>query len=428
MEDRRRAAGRATAPAPFWTRTRAIALYPLHGSAGWALLALTLCSLLGMLPGIGWIIGIVVALGTYAYAFEILRHTANGHLDAPQYGMDVFDGAVMRLLLAMIVMFAGIAMIAVFTRSLMLTGIALLAFVLLQPGMVISLAIDGSLRRALNPMVPIELATRIGWPYLAAFGLLFVIQASALTANRWLKTYLPPLVDDLAVMVVSTWGLFAAFHLMGYLVYQYHEALGYEPDHGELPDRHDPDQRLLDEAEGLVRDGHTAAALDSLRGAVRSRAVSLAVHELYHRLLRQGGRGEAVSEHARQYLSRLLDERQERKALAVMRELLDLDAEFVPARAEQAAQLATRAQQGGQFQLATDILLAALRAWPRAPQAPQWSLDAAMLLAERFSRDDEARSLLQQALDATEDDDLRRKLQAALKALPQADATAADPA
>lgn len=421
MEDRHRprSRGRPAAPAPFWTRTRAIALYPLHGPALWSLIALTLCSLLAILPGVGWILGIVTWLVIYKYAFEILRHTANGHPDAPQHGFDVGDGTVVRLVLLMILMVFAMGLVAALTRSLALTGLALLAVVLLQPGCVISLALDGSLRRALNPAVPLGLATRIGWPYLAAFGLLFVIQASALTANRWLQAWLPPVLDDLAVTVVSIWGLFATFHLMGYLVYQYHEALGFEPDALDAADRHDPDQRLLDEAEALVRDGHADSALETLRGAVRSRAVSLAVHELYQRLLAQGSRADELREHARQYLARLINERQERRALALMRTMLDLQPDFAPAQDTHGSLLAERARLAGQHRLASDILLVLLKTWPRAPQAPQWALDAAMLLAERLGRDDEARALLLHALTISDDQEQRRRLQAALKALPQ---------
>lgn len=431
MEDRRyrtRArSGHSAAPAPFWTRTRAIALYPLQGSALWTLVALTLCSLLGILPGVGWIIAIVTWLAIYKYAFEILRHTANGHPESPQHGFDVGDGTVLRLILLMILMVAAVAAVALLTRSPALTGVALLLAALLQPGCVISLALDGSLRRALNPAVSLGLATRIGWPYLAAFGLLFVIQGSAFTANRWLHRYLPPVLDDLAITVVSIWGLFATFHLMGYLVYQYHEVLGFEPDALDAPDRHDPDRPLLDEAEGQVRDGHPEAALETLRAAVRSRAVGLPVHELYHRLLRQGARRDELREHARHYVSRLVDERQERRALALMREMLDQQPDFVPAQDAQAALLAERARLAGQYQLASDILSAMLKTWPRSPQAPQWSLDAAMLLAERFGRDDDARALLRQGLAASEDEEQRRKLQAALKALSGTDIAAARP-
>ncbi|ELQ13543.1 DUF4013 domain-containing protein [Xanthomonas translucens] len=421
MEDRHRAGAsraRRSTPAPFWARTRAIALYPLRGGALFALIALTLCRLLGMLPGIGWILGMVTALAIYKYAFEILRHTADGYMEAPERGFDIGDGVVLRLLALMIVLGAVVVAAALLAGPIagMLT---LLAVVLLQPGFLISLAIDGSLRRALNPAVSIGLALRIGWPYLAAFGLLFVIQASALTAANRLQQYLPPLASDLAVGVVTIWGLFAAFHLLGYLVYQYHEVLGYEPaaDDDATHARHDPDQRVLDEAEQFVRDGHAVEALQLLRGEVRSRAVSLEVHELYQRLLRSGGRADDLREHSRQYINRLLQEKQERRALALLREALNADPDFAPLLPEQASLLAERAQLAGQFKLALDGLLAARRAWPKEPEFSVWSLGAALLLAERCGDDAQARTLLQDALAHCEDEAQRGKLQAALKAL-----------
>lgn len=428
MEDRyrRHAGARSTTPAPFWTRIRAIALYPLQGAALWSLIALTLCGLLAMLPVVGWIIGILTWLAIYRYAFEILRHTANGHLEPPEHTLEAGDGAVLRLLLLTILLFVPVIAVAVLTRSLPLTALVAVAVVLLQPGCVISLAMDGSLRRALNPMVPLTLATRIGWPYLAAFGLLFVIQASAATADHWLGEYLPPVVADLAATAVSIWGLFATFHLMGYLVYQYHDRLGFEPDAHDAPGRDDPDGRLLADAEARVAEGELAQAMQLLRGEIRSRAVGLPVHELYHRLLRQGGQGDELREHARQYLSRLMHERQERRALALSREMLDLQPDFVPAQQEHAVALVERARLAGQYRLCTDLLLAMLGHWPRAPLAPHWQLEAAMLLAERFGEDEPARELLRRALDGCEDQDLRRKLQAALGALPPAPVLAAD--
>lgn len=423
MEDRRNVPGarrpvdRLAQPLPFWSRTRAIALFPLQGAALWSLIALTLCSALTILPGIGGILSLIIGLATYRYAFEILRHTANGHPGAPEYGLGLDDGAIWRMFVLFILAAVLVGFVAGFTRSVGMTVMAVGAVMLLLPGSVISLAMDGSLRRALNPAVPLGLATRIGWPYLAAFGLLFVISISSLMAAGWLNQYLPPLVSRLAANFMTTWGLFSVFHLLGYLVFQYHEVLGFEPEALQQEARHDPDQRLLDEAEGLVRDGHTANALESLRGAVRSRAVSLAVHELYQRLLRQGSRPDELREHSRQYISRLIAEKQDRRALAVLREALDQDPDFVPAQMEQAVALVERARLGGQHQLSADALRAMLRAWPRAAQAGQWSLDLALLLAERFGDDAQARAILVEALQRCEDEEQRRRLQAAQAAL-----------
>jgi len=420
MDDRYRAhMGRATsAPEPFWQRLRAIAFYPLRGPALYSMIALTLCSLLTIVPVVGWIIAILTWLAAYKYSFDILRHTADGHMDSPEHALGTGDGTVLRLLALTILLAIAVVLVAVFagpTAGLL----ALLLVVFLQPGCLISLAMDGSLRQALNPATSLTLALRIGWPYLAAFGLLFVIQASALTASSWVHQFLPPFVGDLAVTMVSLWGLFAAFHLMGYLVYQYHEDLGYEPgSHYErLPERHAPDQRLLDEAGHFVREGQADTAIEILRAEVRSRLVGLPVLELYQRLLRSSGRTKELHEHTRQYIGRLLAEKQGHRALALLREALDADSAFVPLLPEQGEELAERARLAGQFQLTTDILRAMLQAWPKSPAAAKWSLDAALLLAERFGRDDEARQLLEQALTRCEDEEQRGKLETALKAL-----------
>ncbi|KIQ24589.1 DUF4013 domain-containing protein [Xanthomonas campestris] len=419
MEDRFRARKVAAqaAPAPFWTRIPAIATYPLRGSALYALIALTLCSALLVLPGILKLVVLgVLGMATYTYAFDILRHSANGEHDAPRLGYNSFDSAVLRLILLAFALGIVIAAAGVIAGKPGLT-VAYLAVQLLLPGMMIALAIDGSLRRALNPAVSIDMALRIGWPYLAAYGLLYVIQGSGTAAIFVALKYLPPVVRELTIVVASIWSLFASFHLMGYLVYQYHEELGYAPSGGVALQREDPDQRLLDEAEQFVRDGHSDEAFQALRGAVRSRAVSLAVHELYQRLLRQHHRNDELRDHTRQYINRLLQEKQERRALALQREALDTDPAFAPLLPEQATLLAERAKMAGQYQLATDGLLAAIGAWPRERMLPAWSLDAGLLLAERFGRDDDARMVLQNALDHCDDDAQRAKLAAALKAV-----------
>lgn len=419
MEDRFRArkAAAQAAPAAFWTRIPAIATYPLRGSALYALIALTLCSALLVLPGILKLVVMgVLGMATYTYAFDILRHTADGQADAPRLGYDSFDSAVLRLILLAIALGIVIGVAAGIAGPLGLT-IAYLGTMLLLPGMLISLAIDGSLRRALNPAVSIDMALRIGWPYLAAYGLLYVIQGSGTAAVFVALKYLPPLVREAAVMMTSIWTLFASFHLLGYLVYQYHEELGYVPSGGAAHERIDPDQRLLDEAEQYVRDGHSDEAFQALRGAVRARAVSLAVHELYQRLLRQHHRNDELREHTRQYINRLLQEKQERRALALQREALDSDPAFTPLLPEHATLLAERAKMAGQFQLATDGLLAAIAGWPRDPMLPSWSLDAGLMLAERFGRDAQARAILQNAADRCDNDAQRAKLDAALRAV-----------
>ena len=382
-------------PVPFWLRLRGISTYPFRGAALSSLIALTLLSLLGIVPLLGWIVVLLLWVAAYKYAFEILRNTADGRMEAPEVMLGTDDGVVVRLLGMMIVLGA-VAIVALVVGGPAIGLLVLAAIVFLQPGCVMSLALDGSLSRALNPATSLRLVARIGWPYLAVFGLLFVIQASALTAGAWLSRVMPPVLADLSVTAVSFWGLFAAFHLMGYLIYQYHAVLGYEPDQAtSLPGRHSPDNDLLAEAEDYVRAGQLDTALELLRSETSSRAVGIEVHELYHRLLRQQGDLPALIGHAGQYLNLLMLEagpQHGRRALGLLREALDADATFVPLQIEHAGQLVERARLGGQSQLAVDTWRALLGAHPRHPDAPAWRM-----LSDRFGRDDEARTLLMQA-------------------------------
>lgn len=405
-------------PVPFWNRLRAITLYPLRGTALVVLVVLTLGSLLGYLPGIGWFLTLVMYASAYKFAFEILRATADGETEPPENSVAVGNGVVWKLLALQFVFLFVVA--AAFGAGGPLIGLGvMLAIVFMQPGCMMSLAIDGSFGRAIDPTTAFGIAGRIGGPYLAVFGLLFVIQASAATAGDWLAGIMPAMLGQLASMAFFLWGLFAAFHLMGYLVYQYHEVLGYEPEAHQraLPKLEDRDCALLEQAESRVRDGRTEEAVMLLREEIRSRAVTPAVHELYRRLLRQSGDPRAADEHARMYLNLLMTEKQDRKALGLLREALDANPDFVPMQIEHGEQLAMRAKLSGQGQLALDAWQAMLRADARNPNAPRWAFEAAMVLVEKFGRDAEARVLLERARALSTDAQFVEKIDAALKPL-----------
>jgi hypothetical protein len=406
------------APPPFWHRLRQITLYPMRGGALAALIGLTLASLLGYVPMIGPLLTLVVWLGAYKFSFEILRSTADGRMEAPEIVQSVDNGVVWRFIWLQVVCIGVVIFGTLFGGVII--GLALLVLiVLMQPGAIMSLAIDGDFGRAIDPSTTFAIIGRVGGAYFAVFGLLFVIQASAATAGEWLEGWMPPVLGALALNLFSFWGLFAAFHLMGYLVYQYHDALGYEPESHRhaRPKLADRDGTLLEQAEQLVRDGRNPAAIELLGAEVRSRAVGFDVHELYRRLLRSSGDRSAADDHARLYLNLLVMEKQDRRALGLLREALDANPDFVPMQLEHAEQLVERARASGQAQLALDLGLALLRKHPRNDAAARWALAAALLMVDRFGRDAEARALLEHALAQCNDATLRDKLQSALKPL-----------
>ncbi|MGO4550088.1 hypothetical protein AB4059_03150 [Lysobacter sp. 2RAF19] len=408
----------AAAPEPFWQRISAIALYPVRGAAFVTLVMLALLALARVLPFIGWLIGIAMWLAAYKYAFEILRRSADGDMESPEVILTVDNGVVWRFL-ALQILLGALFFALILTKHVLLIvgGLALLVF--LQPALTMTLAMTGSLSAALNPATSFSVVARIGWPYLAVVGALFVIQLGAVMAGAWFGHIMPSFVANWLATVLGFWGLFCAFHLMGYLIFQAHEELGYAPATLQ-PDAARPaigggaTDPVIAQAEPLIREGRITDAIALLRTEVRTRAVSVEVHELYRRLLQQAGDVRVVLEHARQFVHQLMMEKQDRKALPLLRESLDADPAFVTLLPEHGARLAEQARLGGQAQLAVDALHALFNAHPGDPASAQWGLTAAMLLLERFNRPTEAKVLLERARTRTQDPALLQKIDAAL--------------
>jgi tetratricopeptide (TPR) repeat protein len=412
---------RAVAPPaePFWQRIPSIALYPARGAALMTLIALALASLLRVIPFIGGIVSILVWLAAYKYAFEILRRTADGYMDPPEVELSIDDGVVWRFV-GMQVILAGALVACAVIAGAKAGLLALVVLGFLQPGMTMTLAMSGSMTAALNPANALSLVARVGFPYFAVFGLLFVIQASALIAGVAVARAFP-LLGPVVLMFALCWAMFSAFHLMGYLLYQSHESLGFQPDALRDDARPMPGapagDALLRQVEPLLRDGKTDEALALLRGEVRTRAVTDEAHEVYRRLLKQSGDTAAVQDHARQFLHSLMTERQDRRALGLLRESLDADPTFVPADSSHAERLAELARLGGQSQLALDAYQALMHTFPGDAHASQWALHAAMLLVDRFGRDADAKALLEQARERATDPAMVQKIDATMKAI-----------
>lgn len=404
---------------PFWNHLRGIARYPFTGSALASLITLTLLNLLAVLPFGGWMFGLIVQLAACRYAFEILVHTARGHMEPPDVSIHTHTGTVVRFLLLCALVAALLIAVQLWVDKLafvvLMSGISLLL-----PGSIMSLAIDGSLLRALNPLTPLAMMNRIGASYFTAFGLLFVIQISAATAGDLLADFVPLLLVDSVVTLTWIWGLFAAFHLMGYLVFQHRDVLGFEVEPQPARSGRRPrDVTLTEHTESSLAEGDVDTALARIREEMRERAVPLETHQLFRRLLRSRGAEADLVAHAGPYLNLLLLEKREREALALLRETLSAEPSFTPHEAEDGERLARRAQELGLNSLAIDIWLAMLKRWPRNPARVNWALATAPLLAQR-NRLQEARALLQESGEKLEDPKRKAAIDAALEALPEA--------
>lgn len=385
----------ATPIVPFWNRLRQITLYPAHLGALITILILALCKLALYLP-FGRILALLVTLAMYKYAFECLRATANGFLEPPEVGMSV-DGGVARKQLWLIAIFIVVAAFGIALLGPVGGGLLALFLGFSLPGATMTLAMEESLASALNPGKWFGIFARIGWPYLAVVALCLVIMLSEAYAAALAATVLPTAVAIVAVNIISNYALVVTFHLMGYLIYQYHNEIGHVPSAPQLAKlvaKPDPDQELLDEAGTLLRDGKPDEATALLRGRLRVQGGTAAVHMQYRKLLRLSDDKTELLRHGREYLNILVAQEKDRPALDLLRECVALDPAFALNDAELITHLAHKAAQTGQPQVALRLLSGFHKRFPKSKDIPRNYLLVADLLHERMNQDEQALTLL----------------------------------
>ncbi len=395
------------------------ALYPLRGEALATLIVLTLLGILAWLPGAGMFLSIAIYFSGYKYAFEILLATANDRTAAPILIVEAGNGDVWRmlgLLLALLLL----VWLANKTGFDWAAWVLLGGFALLQPAIVVSLALDDGLLHAANPVNALRMIERIGAAYFPVAGVLLLFQTMVALAAIFLQPVLPGFFIALLVDAAFYWGLFACFRVLGLTIYLHRDALGFTPStHADaLPTLQDHDRALLERVDAKREQGDLQGALALLRDELADRPASAMAHERYLALLNVAGDAGSRDAHAVRFLGVLAQEKQAQRALGLMRESLSRNPEFALADPEHGEWLATRARELGQLRLATDIWRSLLRADPRHPHAPDWALCAAETLHERLNDVATARSTLQAARSASRDDAACARLDAALNSLP----------
>lgn len=381
---------------PFWNRLREISAYPLHSSAMLTIVVLALCHLVKFLP-FGWFLDLLVWVAMYKYAFECLRASADGRLEPPEVSAGIEDSLGWKQIWLQV---AFIAMAIVgFMLGPVVGLVVLLVLGLSWPGAIMSLAMDENLGHALNPATWMAIFARIGWPYLALVALYFVFFVSQSYAQAFVAAVLPAFLAIIVVNVITNYVIVATFHLMGYLIYQYHDEVGYEPAAHTVPARllvRDEDQETLDGAAALVRDGKPEEACDLVGQQLRGRGGSQALHAQYRKLLAVLSRRDELLRHGREWIGILLAQDNDRRAVDVARECLDVDPSCEVCEPGDVARLAQKAIDAGATQVALKLVSGYYKKHPKHRDVPKNCLLAAKVLAERMGKDDTARKLLDQ--------------------------------
>ncbi|WP_346948718.1 hypothetical protein [Dyella sp.] len=395
---------------PFAERLPAAFAYPLRGAALASCAAMALAHLVvGLLPALlGGICTLAIWAATWRYAADCMLHTANGFADPPDVSLGGNESSgwaltAIHLFLAALCILAAVF----FPRAL---WPILLVSVLILPAIDMTLAFEGNLADALNPLQMLRVIGGFGLAYLIPVTINLIVAGLIVLAGA-ATGVLPRLVAQPLYAFAYTYLIVLGFHLMGAMIHERHEQFGMAPEAERLvaASGQDEDSRLLAAVQQRAAE-QPRAAIDMLVGRLQDRSAPASLHLAYRQLLRQEGLREALLVHGQIWTAALLANNEGKRALGLVQECMEIDPAFLPDDPATAAPLAELAARMGMSRLAVKLCKGYLSKWPRTPEAPRIGLLAAQQLGLRLDQPAEALVLLRKLAAAFPDHPVHAEL------------------
>jgi tetratricopeptide (TPR) repeat protein len=221
--------------------------------------------------------------------------------------------------------------------GMIIGGLFLCFAVLFIPAMVIVLVGTESLLQSINPLLFVGMAWRIGWSYLLMYFFLILLAGAPAVIGRYIINFLPPTLYGFLTDVVVDYYMIISYHLMGYVIFQYHEEIGYDVDFSdeELPSREKPTEndeanKLLSQVDRLIKEGKLDDAILLIKSETNGIISDLNLAERYYNLLKVREEFPDMLKHGKVYLDLLAKGNQKKKLNEVYSECVSQDGKFLP--------------------------------------------------------------------------------------------------
>ncbi|MGR4870714.1 tol-pal system YbgF family protein [Variovorax sp. LARHSF232] len=400
-------------PPPFWHRLNTFFAFPLQMRPLAYALALSFSSLLYdlvfFLPDFGAlvIIEVGIVLAASRYGFKIVALGARGirqSADFARESNDEWTYLPWKLFAMSLVQGVAVAWLTWYDAGLGMLAVFVATFTF--PAAVLVLVQSGSFFQAMNPSHVMDAVRTVGWPYVLLCFFLFLLSTGAQIA---LEMVLPQVDGRIILPIVNFAFIYFGWvtaSLLGYVMYQHHEAFdidlapGAGSDDGAPVDRRTPEQiasqRVDAEVGQLISEGDLMAALSVAYEAQRTAAVdNLAAQRRYHRvLLLIPDKRAALQEHARRFIALLVQRDLPADALKVYQACREQDKDFALDDANLVMALARAQWRGGDAHATLALINGFDRRFRGHAATPQAYELAARVLVQGLGREDMAQPIL----------------------------------
>ncbi len=400
---------------PFWERIPRFFAYPATTEI---LIFLTALSVLSLGTMVNKMLSVLITFLVLKYGYVILEHTAEGHLSSPTVSASNL-GKGNHLPLQQVVIFVLMFFIigGAFTVGAVV-GILVFLFLLLSvPATVMILALEKNILKAINPLTWMGIMSRVGKAYFVLYGFLLLLFAGAGIAKQLLAPILPTALFAMVATFFSGYFTLIMFNLMGYIIYQYHEPLGFDGVY-EFEDSPETNtgtaaktEAFLSEINILLAEGMIDEAKKRLKQALAepdhlAQYGNLDYHQRYHKLLLLSKDKKEVLTHGEQYITALIHSTQSSsKAVYVYADCIKFKPDFYLSESEHTYQLAEAAQNQGKYDLALRLVNKFAQRYPnnpdqfdkrlpKNPAIPKAYFLGAKILFERKHQEAQAKKIL----------------------------------
>ena len=324
--------GRTESELPFWRRLKESFEYPIHTQVVVFIVGVSvLMSISSYLPlAIIWLV--LLQGSVLKYCFSSLQSTAYGQLQPPDITEAYGGGWKILLSLILVILFYGllVGLVAAWLSESIASIFAVL-LVALAPAIIINYAMSERLSAALNPLAAFGLMTSIGLPYglLLAFILIMVGSVEVITST--LGSTSGVLLAAVQSMVAIYYAI-VMFHLMGYIIYQYQDKLGFVTEDVDRANRsaRSARERCLAKISILLKEGQYDQVLKLFSQAIKEHPDDTVLLGKCFDFLSATGNREQLVVLSHRYLNLLAKLGRKDQLNVAYRRVLDVSPDYVP--------------------------------------------------------------------------------------------------
>jgi len=349
--------GSANTVSPFWRRLSETFKYPINRSSISIIVITSIFLMLAMLIPFGIILYLFAAGSMLKYSFTCLMLTAQGKMKAPHAQNAYQDG--IKLLFQLVIINAILALMVAAVAHYMgtaLGGLLALFAIMAYPAILIRFALTGNMLAAINPLSALSLITAIGLPYGLLIAFILIMMTSVGVLHGWLGELLPTM-SYLLQTIVSSYYLLVVFHLMGYMLFQYQNELGFvaRADDENKTKRSDVG-RTEAKIDVMLKEGNYEQVVKLYTQAFERFPLQAKFYDKYFDFLYACKKKKLMTNYAPRYLDFYFKQKRVDKLSLAYKQILVLVPEYLPDSPAIRLQLAGLLKQQGDIKLVLPLI------------------------------------------------------------------------